>query len=358
MSLYVDPENQKLLWGIINTNPYLTNIFAKYHPSQKATWFKSVIEHFYNQYQDKNINELELHQMNKDTLAYMIQLTQQIPPLGENHLESSNISPIAQPFGGGTGQTSYMQPQYQPVSQQQHQQQQQMPQYQPPPSPGPPQQQMPQYQLPPPPPQQQIPQYQNQYNPIMNSQQHQQQYQAQQPMTVTPSQTQFYSPPMPQQQHQPSPQFQPYQEYRKPQVQQQEYQPMFDRKKPEQIDFSEKIEDGVITNMDDLIQKHMREREEELRMAAAMVQQQMVQPVQLPPLPPPPPRREMNEFNEANENIKAVIEPIVSEVNNNNMEVLSAQVLELKDIILLLRQEVKGLREKMEERLEEKVEEK
>lgn len=348
MSLYVDSENQKLLWNIINTNPYLTNIFAKYHPSQKANWFKSVIEHFYNQYKERTITELELHQMNKDTLAYMIQLTQQIPPLGDNHLESANMSPIVQPNIGATGGANN---QYAPAPMQQQYQAApplppQLPQYQPQPP------------LPPPP-----PQYQNQYNPVMNSQQQQQQYNIQQPMAAQPSQTQFYSPPMQQQKQQPSPQFQPYPEYRKqPAQQQQEYQPMFDRKKPEPIDFSEKIEDGVITNMDDLIQKHMREREQELKLVAATQQQQMMQPGQLgqpSQPPPPPPRREMREGNDTNENIKAaVIEPIVSEVNNNNnnMEVLSAQVLELKDIILLLRQEVKGLREKMEEKVEEKAE--
>ena len=96
MSLYIDTQNQRLLWDIINTNPYLTNIFAKYHPSQKANWFKSVIEHFYNQYKDRTISEMELHQMNKDTLAYMIQLTQQIPPLSNTHLESNTHSPIYQ----------------------------------------------------------------------------------------------------------------------------------------------------------------------------------------------------------------------------------------------------------------------
>jgi hypothetical protein len=44
-----------------------------------------------------------------------------------------------------------------------------------------------------------------------------------------------------------------------------EYESLFDRKAPETIDFSEKIEDGAISNMSELIQTHIREREEELR---------------------------------------------------------------------------------------------
>ena len=34
MALYVHPENQQLLWGLINTNPHMSQIFSKYHPSQ------------------------------------------------------------------------------------------------------------------------------------------------------------------------------------------------------------------------------------------------------------------------------------------------------------------------------------
>jgi hypothetical protein len=45
---------------------------------------------------------------------------------------------------------------------------------------------------------------------------------------------------------------------------QNEYQSLFDKKVPENIDFREKEDDKPISNMDELIQKHMREREAEL----------------------------------------------------------------------------------------------
>lgn len=47
---------------------------------------------------------------------------------------------------------------------------------------------------------------------------------------------------------------------------QQNYQTIFDKKTPETIDFREKIEDTPISgNMEDLVQKHLRERDEELK---------------------------------------------------------------------------------------------
>jgi hypothetical protein len=356
MSIYVDPENQKLLWNIINTNPYLTNIFAKYHPSQKTNWFKSIIEHFYKQNQDKPINELDLHQMNKDTLAYMIQLTQQIPPLGENHLESANMSPFIQPSSPPPPPLPQQYPQIPspPPPQYQHQQQQPQNIYNPVLSS---QQQSQQYNLQQPPyqnqqPQQQQQQQQQYYNPQpvnQHTQSTQQQYYNQPPLQQQTSQEQYYNPqPKQQQSYQP---YQPaYQEYKKSEIQQQEYKPIFDRKKPEPIDFSEKIEDGVITNMDDLIQKHMREREQELKLVTATTQQ-MIQPI-TPPIEATPPKIEESVI--VRENIK-MVETIPSEERekiNTGMENLKEQMMEMKDIILLLKEEVKGLREKMEETLQ------
>lgn len=170
MALYVHPENQQMLWGLINTNPHMTQIFSKYHPSQKSEWFKSIIESFYNQNKHKEMTKTDLHQLNKETLAYMIQLTQQIPPLGEQHLDTGNYSPI------------YQQPKQEIFDA----------------------------------PQQQL-------------------------------NTQYIT-------------------KEKPPTPTQDYKPLFDKGPPPPIDFREKDKDTAITNMDDLIQKHMREREEELKL--------------------------------------------------------------------------------------------
>jgi len=62
-----------------------------------------------------------------------------------------------------------------------------------------------------------------------------------------------------------------------------QYMPMFDMPKPQTIDFSEKIEDEVITNMAELIeqQKRMRERElQEYSPPAPQAQQTQAQQTQ------------------------------------------------------------------------------
>jgi hypothetical protein len=75
MSAYIHPDNQQLLWNIVNSNSMLAETFSYYTPEQKDDWFKSIIEVFYKKVKDTQINKTQLHQLNKDTLAYMIQLS-------------------------------------------------------------------------------------------------------------------------------------------------------------------------------------------------------------------------------------------------------------------------------------------
>jgi hypothetical protein len=75
MSSYIHPDNQQLLWNIANSNSILSDTFSKYTPTQKDEWFKSVIEVFYKKIGDVPLTKSQLHQHNKDTLAYMIQLS-------------------------------------------------------------------------------------------------------------------------------------------------------------------------------------------------------------------------------------------------------------------------------------------
>lgn len=313
MALYVHPDNQQLLWGIINTNPYMNTIFDKYHPTQKAEWFKSVIETFYKQNQNKELSTTDLHQLNKDTLAYMIQLTQQIPPLSNTHMESNTHSPI------------YQDRQYPPN--------------------------LPPATMAAPP----IPS-QNLYKQL--------------PQTPQPSQ--FGMPPPPtsfsrQEQNQ----------YQQPTMKKEpapmEYKSMFEVKKPEPIDFREKIEDGVITNMDELIQKHLREREQELNLVSPpKLQPNGVEPVNA------------NNVVDKQENSIPVIEPIVETKNGEplaevaevaaaadmetgafvdmgagagvndatlekkEMDVLKEEILVLKNLIYYLKEDLQKIKDKFE----------
>ena len=72
MALYVNPENQTLLWSIINKNQTAQQFFTKITPQQKENWFKSIIQLFYNNNASNVITIQELKQINRDSLTYMV----------------------------------------------------------------------------------------------------------------------------------------------------------------------------------------------------------------------------------------------------------------------------------------------
>ena len=73
MSLLVHPENQRLIWDIVNNNPFVIQFFQTNVRIKKEQWFKTIMEHFYNTYQGKSIDKNELNQLNREVLTYMIQ---------------------------------------------------------------------------------------------------------------------------------------------------------------------------------------------------------------------------------------------------------------------------------------------
>jgi hypothetical protein len=73
MSIYVTPENQKLLWSVLHKNPLIAQVFSANQIHQKELWFKTIIENFFNQYRFKTLSKRDLQQLNQDTLNYMIQ---------------------------------------------------------------------------------------------------------------------------------------------------------------------------------------------------------------------------------------------------------------------------------------------
>ena len=92
MSLFVHPENQKILWNIINGNPFIIRYFETKPPIEKENWFKKSIEEFYIriQGQGKEINPQELNNLNKEFLTNMIQSVHIQNPQFTAH-NSSNI---------------------------------------------------------------------------------------------------------------------------------------------------------------------------------------------------------------------------------------------------------------------------
>ena len=68
MSLYIHAENQAILWQILQTVPALQT----FQCSDKPAWFRSIVSKFYEANQFKSFSSAELQQMNRDTIAYMV----------------------------------------------------------------------------------------------------------------------------------------------------------------------------------------------------------------------------------------------------------------------------------------------
>jgi len=164
MSLFISNENQNLLFEMIHKTPEIQKAFSTV--DEKNTWFREVIEHFFNKLPPSITREV-LKQVNRDALGYMVNTLKTIclnkeqiqiqKPLQMQSLEQPMLSLEQQP--------------------------------------------------------------QTQYKPTKREQ------------TLEPK----------------------------------EYTTFFDLPKPKIIDFSEKLDDDVITNMDELIEEQKRMRERELQ---------------------------------------------------------------------------------------------
>ena len=165
MSLYIHPENQELLWKIVNKNPLIQSYFSSYPPNIQETWFKQTISSFYDQNRANVATSEQLYEINKNTLSYMIQDVKR----NVEFMEQNRVQP-----------------------------------------------------------QQRVP-----TDPLK-------------PYSVTENKEDRFT--------------DQYNQY------QQNYQSMFDKKVPENIDFREQFNDQPLSgNMEDLVQRHLRERDEELK---------------------------------------------------------------------------------------------
>ncbi len=78
MSLYIQQENQTLIWNAIIKTP----LFQQWSntiqdPSISYTWARQIIQQFYLQNQAKQLTVQELQQLNRETIAYMLQSLRQ-----------------------------------------------------------------------------------------------------------------------------------------------------------------------------------------------------------------------------------------------------------------------------------------
>jgi len=98
MNLYINPDNQKLLWNIISNNQYITNFFYILSPADKERWFKTIIEKIYFDNQHKILTYESLKELNKQTLAYMLQdIKDKSKPIDQPNIQQSSYNQINTP---------------------------------------------------------------------------------------------------------------------------------------------------------------------------------------------------------------------------------------------------------------------
>ena len=162
MALFIQPENQNILWEMVNRVPICNTVFPLNNISQmeKKNWFKGIIEEFYRRL-PANIDRNELYKVNREVLSKMVR------SLGDMSIHVSMDRGIF-----------------------------------------------------------------SQLDANINSK---------------PKQTDY-------------------------EIRQAQYTSMFENKKPDTIDFSEKLDDGVITNMDELIDNQRKMRELEVQQFSPILQ--------------------------------------------------------------------------------------
>jgi hypothetical protein len=84
MALYVNPENQKLLWNIINKHPKIIEYFSNRPSENQSYWFQSCIGYIYENIKYENLTIEKLQHCNKETLKYMLSTIIKEPPINND----------------------------------------------------------------------------------------------------------------------------------------------------------------------------------------------------------------------------------------------------------------------------------
>ena len=71
MSLFILPENQKLIWNTMNKVPSFQTM-GENMADDRESWFKNIIHDIYDKNRNRNLSVQELRQLNKETISSMI----------------------------------------------------------------------------------------------------------------------------------------------------------------------------------------------------------------------------------------------------------------------------------------------
>jgi hypothetical protein len=242
MSIYTHPDNQELLWNIINQNHFINSYFLQFPNQKKEFWFKTVIEAIYNKNPSPNITKDDLYKMNQDTIFTMIQIIREkmVDVTKTNNTNTIFNNPITQTQSQNVS-TFINTPPITPDNRQE----------------------------------------------IFNNQFTQRQ---------------------------------------------KEYDSMLEKKTPADVDFRDKIEDGVIQNMDELIKSHLQQREEELKIFA---------PPQLVPIKTDDSTMVIEPTIQ-----KPILEPTINYINTELLVSLQKMMFDLSNSITDVKNEIIELKNK------------
>ena len=71
MSLFILPENQKLIWNTMNKVPSFQTMDENM-TDDRESWFKNIMQDIYDKNRNRNLSVQELRQLNKETISSMI----------------------------------------------------------------------------------------------------------------------------------------------------------------------------------------------------------------------------------------------------------------------------------------------
>jgi len=93
MSQYIDSKNQTLLWNTIQKHPYTITVFPPGNDTSKTEWFKRIIASVYNEIQSRNISNIQLLELNKETLRRMTEDMRQYITVSNSKANSQSFIP-------------------------------------------------------------------------------------------------------------------------------------------------------------------------------------------------------------------------------------------------------------------------
>lgn len=75
MNWYIHPDNQNLLWNTIHRIPTVSSVSL----SVRENTFRSIVEYYYNRFQNRDLNISEKTQINRETISTFMQQIKDIP---------------------------------------------------------------------------------------------------------------------------------------------------------------------------------------------------------------------------------------------------------------------------------------